>query len=372
MKDGTMRLVILAVTCLALFTTLPVKGGEFNDKLSVGDAAPSWEKLPGTDGKEHALADFADKDAIVSFTGLAFSPDGRRLFLSNVNGSIKVFAVDAEGTLTPAHSLLLPAAAAPRRRDEIPAGLAVSADGTRLYVCGNLSNQLLELDSQTGAVLRKWAVGVAPYDVVLVNNRAYVSNWGGRRPGADDLVGPAGRGTTVRVDPVRFVAKEGSVSIIHLDPSGNGSSPDAELLTGLHASALAVAPKGRWVVCANAAADTLSVIDTRTEQVVETIWARAKPSDLLGAGPNALAFAPDGRTLYVANGSQNAVGVIHFDPQGRKSKLTGLIPVGWYPGALLHDAARHQLIVANIKGLPERTKASPTGPATWSMLWSVC
>lgn len=303
-----------------------------------------------------------DKDAIVSFTGLAFSPDGRRLFLSNVNGSIKVFSVSTEGSVTPAHSLLLPPAAAPRRRDEIPAGLAVSADGTRLYVCGNLSNQLLELDSQTGAILRTWPVGVAPYAVVLVNHRAYVSNWGGRRPGTGDLVGPAGRGTTVRVDPVRFVANEGSVSVISLDNPAKAPRPDTEILTGLHASALAVSPKGHWVVCANAAADTLSVIDTHTEQVVETIWARAKPSDLLGASPNALAFAPDGRTLYVANGSQNAVGVIQFEPQGRKSRLTGLIPVGWYPGALLHDAPRRQLIVANIKGLPEHTKASPTGP----------
>ena len=40
-----------------------------------------------------------------------------------------------------------------------------------------------------------------------------------------------------------------------------------------HASALAVSPNGRYVVCANAAADTLSVIDTRTDAVIETIWA---------------------------------------------------------------------------------------------------
>ena len=41
----------------------------------------------------------------------------------------------------------MPPANAPRREAEIPAGIAVSADGARLYVCGNLSNTLLELDA---------------------------------------------------------------------------------------------------------------------------------------------------------------------------------------------------------------------------------
>ena len=40
-------------------------GGEFNQVLSVGDAAPSWSELPGTDGKQHALDDFKDKQIVV-------------------------------------------------------------------------------------------------------------------------------------------------------------------------------------------------------------------------------------------------------------------------------------------------------------------
>ena len=42
--------------------------------------------------------------------------------------------------------------------------------------------------------------------------------------------------------------------------------------------------------CANAGSDTLSVIDTRTDKIVETICARQNPGDLFGAQPNALAF----------------------------------------------------------------------------------
>ena len=39
--------------------------GKFNKVLSIGDAAPTWEGLEGTDGKKHALADFKDHDAVV-------------------------------------------------------------------------------------------------------------------------------------------------------------------------------------------------------------------------------------------------------------------------------------------------------------------
>ena len=145
-----------------------------------------------------------DTDAQLSYTGLTFSPDGRRIFLSNVNGSVKVFAVGDDATVRPSRGIPLPPANAPRRREEIPAGLAVSGDGARLYVCGDLSNTLLELDAATGAVLRTFPTGVAPYDVVLVGHKAYVSNWGGRRPGPGDVTGPAGRGAEVRVDPIRF------------------------------------------------------------------------------------------------------------------------------------------------------------------------
>ncbi|MBL9176375.1 MAG: bifunctional YncE family protein/alkaline phosphatase family protein [Verrucomicrobiales bacterium] len=298
-----------------------------------------------------------DKEGQLSYTGLVFSPDGTRLYLSNVNGSIKVFEIGTNGTVRASFSIPLPPANAPRRKEEIPAGLALSRDGQRLYVCGNLSNTLLEIDTKTRQVLRTLPVGVAPYDVVLVGEKAYVSNWGGRRPTTGDLTGPAGRGTEVRVDPVRYIANEGSVSVVPLG-SGPASTGSTELIAGLHASALAVSPNRRYVVCANAGSDTLTVIDTRTDRVVETIWVKPKPSDLFGASPNALAFDPSGRRLYVANGTQNAIAVVNFDPADRESKLAGLLPVGWFPGALVFDAARNQLDVANIKGHARQPKSA--------------
>ncbi|HDT14275.1 MAG TPA: phosphoesterase [Candidatus Aminicenantes bacterium] len=282
----------------------------------------------------------------LSYTGLVFAPDGRRIYMSNVQGSIKVFAVDPDGYVEPSHTIRLPPAGAPRRAEEIPAGLALSPDGRRLYVCGNLSNRLLEIDTAGAAVLRTFDVGALPFDVVLAGDKAYVSNWGGRRPGPGDLTGPAGRGTKVRVDPVKHIAGEGSVSVVDLA----AGAVKAEVLVHLHASALALSPDGRWVVCANAASDNLSVIDTATDSVAETIWAKSSPADLFGASPNALVFSRDGKTLYAANGTQNAVAAIAFDPKRKRSKLKGFIPVGWYPGALALNRRHGLLYVANIKG----------------------
>ncbi len=320
-----------------------------------------------------------DNKAQLSFTGLEFSPDGTRIYLANVNGDIKVFAVDKAGTVTPGFSIPLPPANAPRRTNDIPAGIAVSRDGKKLYVALNLSNRLAELDAATGQVLRMWDVGVAPFAVALVGHKVYVSNWGGRRPGSRDFVGPAGRGTTVRVDN-RYIADEGSVSVIDLNDPGSAPDlsdldishqipleqyrvghPALEILTGIHACALAVSPNGRYLVVANAGSDTLTVINTRKDEIVETICARQDPSDLFGAQPNALAFDKRGKTLFVCNGTQNAVAVFQFKPGA--SQLLGLIPVGWFPGAIVHDARQGNIYVANIKSMADKKQKMQYGTA---------
>jgi YVTN family beta-propeller protein len=316
-----------------------------------------------------------DKEGQVSFTGLTFSPDGSAIYLANVDGSVKVFTVDTAGHVTPSRTIHLPKANASRRKPDIPSGLAVSPDGKRLYVVLNLSNRLAELDATDGRVLRSWDVGVAPFDVILVGTKAYVSNWGGRRPSPGTITGPAGHGTHVRVDPVRFIANEGSVSIIDLtqfasQPAFSESNnvvnakslpAQSEILTGLRASAMALSPNGRYLVVANSGSDSLSVIETRTDRILETICARPSPADLFGAQPNALAFDKSGKRLFVCNGTQNAVALFDFRPGN--SKLLGLIPVGWFPGAIIYDAPRDSLYVANIKGLgPGRLRKSNGRP----------
>jgi YVTN family beta-propeller protein len=285
-----------------------------------------------------------DRQAQASYNGLVFSPDGKRIYFSNVHGGIKVLAVDGEHKVTGLHSIPLPETGLTQRKAEIPAGLAVSRDGSRLYVAGNLSNRLLELELATGKILRTWEVGSLPYEVVLIGKKVYVSNWGGRRPDAQSTVGPAGRGTSVRVDPVRFIANEGSVSVVNLE----SGQLDKEIITGPRSCGMAASLDGRYVTVANSGDDTVSVLDTGRDEVVETISLRWQPKDIFGASPNALVFGAAGKKLYICNATQNAIAVIQFEPG--KSKLTGLIPTGWYPGAIALNASNGKLCVANVKG----------------------
>lgn len=350
-KSAQLYVIDLAKGTVVQKVNLPATAAERKPSTTNADDDP-------TDDQETESTPKPDSKALLSFTGLTYSPDGTRIYLSNVRGNIKVFGVDKAGEVTGLTTWPLPEAKAPKRKEEIPAGLAVSANGKRLYVAGNLGNKLYELDTADGTVVRTWDTGVAPFEVVLAAGKAYVSNTGGRAPGTNDLAAPAGKGTTVRVDPVRFIANEGSVTIIDL-ASGRAK---AELVVEWHASGLAVSPDKRYVVVANAGSDTLSVIDTRTDWIVERIWARQSPADLFGAQPNALAFDRSGKRLFVCNGTQNAVAVVQFEPQDKESKLIGMIPTGWFPGAVVYHPRRDEICVANIKGIGAAKVFKPDEP----------
>jgi YVTN family beta-propeller protein len=323
-----------------LFITTEVRTNQSTNVVAGSDA-----KSSGTKTNTTSLVSVTNR-ANVSFTGLIFSPDRQRIYLSNSRGNIWAFSLQHDQVVGRA-LFALPETDAPKQRREIPSGIAISPNGLRLYVTGNLGNQLYELDSATGRLLRSWETGVAPYDVVLVGDKAYVSNLGGRRPAKDDLTAPAGLGTRVRVDKTRDIANESSVTVIDL-AAGRVTS---EIPLELHASAMAASPNGRYLVVANTGSDSLGVIDTTQDVVVEKLSARQTPADLFGAQPTALVFDPSGRHLYVCNGTQNAVAVFQFSPEFKASRMLGLIPVGWFPGAVQFHRQTKTLLVANIKGI---------------------
>lgn len=60
MSRSTFLLAVLLIGTASL-----AFAGKYNQKLSIGDAAPAWEKLPGTDDKEHSLADLKEKEIVV-------------------------------------------------------------------------------------------------------------------------------------------------------------------------------------------------------------------------------------------------------------------------------------------------------------------
>ena len=57
-------LIALWVAASAVFASA-LLAGTYNKQLTIGDPAPAWTDLPGTDGQKHSLAEFADKDVLV-------------------------------------------------------------------------------------------------------------------------------------------------------------------------------------------------------------------------------------------------------------------------------------------------------------------
>ena len=286
-----------------------------------------------------------------SYKGIVFAPDGRRLFMSCIRGTIKVFAVSENGELEPQPAIEIPAA---RAENALPAGLAIAtATGNAkknpsLWAALNLNNTLAEFNLNDGSLIREIAVGNAPFDVVLVDAKAYVSNWAGRHPGDNDTTGPAGKGTPVRVDPLRHIASDGSVSVVDLKTGQEVK----QIPVGLHPSGLAATKDGRYVCVANANSDTVSVIEVANDIVVETIDTRPDNQLLFGSAPNDLILSDDDAQLYVSNGTNNCVAIFSFNPP--QSHLIGCLPTGWYPAGVAFDKQREALYVANIKGVGSR------------------
>lgn len=59
------RLLVIALLMWASGMIAITTAGEFNEVLSIGDKAPVWKDLPGTDGKSHSFADLEKADVIV-------------------------------------------------------------------------------------------------------------------------------------------------------------------------------------------------------------------------------------------------------------------------------------------------------------------
>jgi YVTN family beta-propeller protein len=283
-----------------------------------------------------------------SYDGLVFTPDGKRLLASSMRGVIGVFEVADDGGLKALAPIELAKALGAPADMILPVGLAIDRERETLWAVLNLRNTLAEIELDSGTLKREIPVGNAPFGVVLLGDTAYVTNWGGRLPDANSTVGPAGAGKPVRVDPLRFIANDGSVSVVDLQ----GGKVLREIVVGLHPSAVIATPNGSRVLVANSNSDTVSVIETDSGKVVETISTRPAENMLFGSSPVALAVSPDGRTLYVANGTNNAVAVVALDPP--KSRLLGCFPTGWYPAGLALDPARQALYVANLKGVGSR------------------
>jgi YVTN family beta-propeller protein len=275
-----------------------------------------------------------------AWLGLAWSKDGAKLYVSGGSASgprhssdvAPIYVFDyAAGRLSEKPSA--------EWKDTLPAGevywtgLAMHPK-QNLLLAGNrgadpMPGHVTVFDAGTGKVLRRIPVEVSPYDLEFnaEGTLLYVSNW-----------------------------SSDSVSVIDVATwKVTGTIP-----TGRNPNDLEMGPDGRLYV-SNGNENTVTVIDTKLRQAIETINVGPTARAPVGTTPNALELDRKNNMLFVANADNNCVAVVNVQVRG-ESQVLGFMPTGWYPSALLLDAGMN-LYVGNSKGLePHANPMGPTSP----------
>jgi YVTN family beta-propeller protein len=286
------------------------------------------------------------KQSGASFTGICVAPDGRHIYVTDARDKICVAELDNNNVMHWIDPVILPRPSI--GGFPVPGGVTVNDEGDKIYVTLSRNNSLAIFNSKDNSVL-EIPVGMVPYTVLLVSQtKAYVSNWGGRRPEEGESAYNSS-GSQVLVDPKTGIANSGTISVVDLIKNVESNTIEV----GLHPCAMVLSPSGErlYVACANS--DIISVINTKTDQVIDNISVHIQQDIPFGSSPNALTISPDGKYLYVANGTENAVCVVQTDTPGQ---VLGYIPTGWYPGSVILNKSGKILYVANIKGIGSRNQ----------------
>ena len=238
-------------------------------------------------------------------------------------------------------------------------GVAVASmqGGARVaLVALTFNNELAIVDLATGAA-RKVKTGIAPFGVTVNTSGtvAYVSNWGGRFPKPGDrtaATGPNPKADQVVVD-ARGIAASGTVARVDLNSGAVTHSIDV----GLHPASLAWDESRSRLYVANSNSDTISVIDTARNALVEHIAIQPFERPVAGVAPEALVLSKDRRHLYVACAGLNAVAVVSLGASGG-DRIEGLIPTGWYPTHVALSPDGNYLAVSTLLGVGSGARKS--------------
>ena len=246
--------------------------------------------------------------------GLAFSADNQNLFVSGGNDNV-VYRYHVSGNGLNVQDTIRLGKPWPEKIS--PAGMAIDSKRNLLYVVTRENNSLYVVDPATKSVVKSIPLGNEAYTCQLSRDfkQLYISVWGGRK---------------VMVFDCEQQVVAASIPV--------GSNPNEMCQT----------KNGRYLFVANANDNSVSVIDTRKSEVVETLNAALYPNAPSGSTTNGLALSENGKTLYIANADNNCLAV--FDVSKiPESKSKGFIPVGWYPSNV--KVVGKNIFVTNAKGL---------------------
>ena len=308
-------------------------------RVAFANPAPRRGAAPvgGEDNAERAAAGSARTNGL--YYGLAIAGDNTVYAGQGGHDSIAVLSLSAEGKLAMTGSIQT-------KRFDFPAGLALD-DAGHLYVANNavgdanpvtLAGSMAIYDTASKKELGRYTFSEShggtsnfPYAVAALRDgsKAYVASE------RDDGVYVLGTG-----DPRRPV-KERMIG------------------TGAHPTSLLLTRDGGRLYVSNSLGDTVSVVDTRTDAVVGTVFLRPKSvRDVPGVTPLGMALSADEKTLYVALADMNAVAVI----DAQDAELRGYVPAGWYPTSLAVTGDGERLLVVNAKGTRVRNPNNRTDP----------
>jgi YVTN family beta-propeller protein len=273
--------------------------------IPVGDNPGSMVVSP--DGKYLYVACYGDRTVTVVDTadnqpiatipcpaeglyGAAISPDGRRLYLSDVS---EVLFVDTTTRQTTGSTTQLGG----------PQGLAISADGQHLYAALAAANAAAVVDTASDHTTARIKVGEAPYNLALSPDEShlYVAN----SDNSLSVIKTANHQVThtIAVDALYGVAvsPDGAhVYVLTYSPNAllvikaASNTVVATIPVPDGVTALVVSPNGAHVyVVGGEVPATVSIIDATTHAVTATSAA--------GNYPNDIVISRDGSTVYVSN-----------------------------------------------------------------------
>jgi YVTN family beta-propeller protein len=297
-----------------------------------------------------------------TFAGIGWSDNGTKVWTTDTRGYLRSAKMQANGLFAWSDTILLPSKTSASGgfawENEVldkslsakggrayPGGFAIDENKGLIYVTLNSNNAVGIVNMKTNKFEALIPVSIAPYTVLIKSNKAYVTNEGGRLAVKGDKTAMSAE-TPVVVNAKTGVAASGTVSVIDLKTR----KVVKEIQVHLHPTAMVLSPDGSRLYVSNTNSDLVSVINTQTDRVIKDINPKPMAELPFGSTPNALDISSDGKTLYVANGDNNLIAVIDLTTD----KVKGLIPTGWYPGAVLLNRNDSKLFVANTKGLGSR------------------
>ncbi len=297
-----------------------------------------------------------------SFTGLAFSPDGKQVYASGGEfDRVHVWDFD-KGLLHNARTIGI-------EKDTgrmVAGGLTLDAAGKDLFVTAVWGDAVVRipLDNPENKTVIRLAVEATKPEKPQGDPPSPAD---GRREIDETVAADLGKAPiknnsfpyTCLAEPNGkrlFVSLWANAKVAVVDLETN--KVIAGWPTAAHPTELVLSPDAKtlYVSCANST--KVSVFDTATGTAIQTIHCALYPQAPSGNTPNSLCLTPDGQMLFVANADANNLAVFNIaDPKA--AKPLGFIPTGWYPTSVRYHAKEKMLYVANGKG--RASKPNPSG-----------